>query len=275
MTAQTAFSRFLSTLVLLLASWLGMWAFLFPFFIPPEPQSGSPASASMAHAADAPLIFILLLGLCLVVIVANLETGRMDARLVAVLGVLTGANAVLRLVPGPLGFSAVFFLPILGGFVFGADFGFLLGALSLLVSALVSGGVGPWLPFQMFAAGWTGLVGGWIPHRPAQPRLELALLAGWGVVSGFLYGAVMNLWFWPYLATGGPAGSQTPAGMVWHPGLGLGDTLVRYALFYLATSLWWDAGRAAGNAALILLVGGPVVRLLRRFRQRFYFISNL
>ena len=47
--------------------------------------------------------------------------------------------------------------------------------------------------------------------------------------------------------------------------------LAGYSIYYLTTSLWWDTGRAAGNLALILLVGPPVLRLLRRFRRRFSF----
>jgi energy-coupling factor transport system substrate-specific component len=251
---------------------LGIWAFVYPFFLPDVGQ-GSTARMGMAHANDAPLIFVLLLGLCLLVIIANLETRRMEARLVAVLGVLVGINATLRLVPGPLGFSAVFFLPILCGYVFGADFGFLMGALSLLVSGLITGGIGPWLPFQMFAAGWVGLGGGWLPHFRGWPRLEVALLAGWGTISGFLYGVIMNLWFWPYLITPveQTAVNEGATSMFWHASLSFGSTLIRYGLFYLTTSLWWDAGRAIGNLLLILLVGIPVLKLLYRFKQRFQF----
>ncbi len=261
-------SQFLSTLILALASVLGGWAFLYPFFSP-TPQR---PPMGMAHTDDAPLIFILLLGLCLVVIVANLETRRMDARVVAVLGVLVGINATLRLVPGPAGFSAMFFLPILCGYVFGADFGFLMGALSMLVSGIITSGVGPWLPFQMFAAGWMGMASGWLPHFSGRGRLEVFLLAVWGALSGFLYGLVMNLWFWPYLVSpgGGPAAGELGS-TTWEPSVGLLQTLVRYGLFYLTTSLWWDAGRAIGNLLLLLLLGAPVLRLLRRFRQRFQF----
>ncbi|MBN1995206.1 MAG: ECF transporter S component [Anaerolineae bacterium] len=264
-------SKLLSALILLLASWLGLWAFIYPFFLP-DTRQDSMAHMGMAHADDAPLIFILLLALCLLVIVANLETRRMDARLVAMLGVLVGINATLRLVPGPLGFSAVFFLPILCGYVFGADFGFLLGALSLLVSGLITGGMGPWLPFQMFAAGWVGLVGGWLPHFHRWPKLEVGLLAAWGMLSGFLYGLIMNLWFWPYLV--GPveqAATSEPGAMFWEANLNFWSILTRYGLFYLTTSLWWDAGRAIGNLLLILLVGLPILRLLYRFEQRFQF----
>lgn len=256
-------SRSLTWLILALASVLGIWAFLSPFFrVTQQPV----AAMGMAHSDDAPLIFVLLTGLCLLVVVASLETRHMDAQFVAVLGILVGINATLRLVPGPAGFSAVFFLPILCGYVFGADFGFLVGALSLLLSGLITSGIGPWLPFQMFAAGWTGMVAGWLPRLPGRPRLELLLLASWGLVSGFLFGAIMNLWFWPYLITPGDPTN-------WQPGIGLRDTLVRYGIFYVTTSLWWDAARAVGNLVLLLLVGVPILRLLRRFYERFYFTA--
>jgi energy-coupling factor transport system substrate-specific component len=50
-------------------------------------------------------------------------------------------------------------------------------------------------------------------------------------------------------------------------------TLVRYGVFYLTTSLWWDAGRGIGNVLLLLLLGAPVLRLLRRFHDRFHFTT--
>jgi energy-coupling factor transport system substrate-specific component len=250
-----------STLTLLLASLLGVWAFVYPFLFPPE-QSGLMAEG---HVEDAPLLFVLLTALCITVVVADLETQRMNAKIIATLGVLSAINAVLRLVPGPTGFSAVFFLPILCGYAYGADFGFLLGVISLLVSAVITSGIGPWLPFQMIAAGWMGLLSGWLPDLSRRPRLELALLALWGGLLGFLFGAVMNLWFWPYVFQ--PGQSE----IYWQPGSSLIEAAGRYAVFYLATSLWWDVGRAGGNFLLLLLVGGPVLRLLRRFRRRFYF----
>lgn len=259
-----------ATAVLALASLVGLVAFLAPLAAPATAPAPHLESTDFARSGEAPLLFLLLFGLCLVVIVANLETGRLDARRMAVLGVLLGVNAVLRLVPGPPGFSAVFFLPILCGYVFGAGFGFLLGALSMVVSAVLTNGLGPWLPFQMFAAGWTGLVGGWVPELGRDPRsrfrpLEVPLLALWGVISAFLVGAATNLWFWPTLA---PA---LTAGRAFEPGAGLAANLAGYAVYYLTTSLWWDVGRAVGNLVLILLVGPPVLRLLRRFRQRFQF----
>jgi energy-coupling factor transport system substrate-specific component len=73
----------------------------------------------------------------------------------------------------------------------------------------------------------------------------------------------MNVYFWPF-AVGSPEQS-------WQPGIGLGQILARYAAFYAVTSLGWDLVRAVGNAALLLLLGAPVVRALARFQQRFQF----
>ena len=254
--------RSLSALILALATLLGGVAFLYPFFLP---QRSPSAHGFMAHSTDAPVTFLILLLLCLVVIIANLETRQMDSKVVAVLGILVAINAALRLIPGPAGFTAMLFLPILCGYAYGADFGFLLGALSLLVSAIITGGMGPWLPYQMFSAGWMGMASAWLPQLRRFGRAEVLMLALWGAALGLLFGAIMNLWFWPYLMDLGPSSTQ------WQPGSGLWATLGRYAAFYLATSLWWDIGRALGNLLLILLFGAPILQLLRRFQRRFRF----
>ena len=48
--------------------------------------------------------------------------------------------------------------------------------LAIAVSAFLTGGIGPWLPFQMLGAGWVGLFAGWLP-QPANQRHRLAVLA--------------------------------------------------------------------------------------------------
>lgn len=250
-----------------LASLIGLGAFLYPFFMPDIPGTGM-----MAHANDAPLLTVLLLALCLTAIFASLTGQEMTSKLVAVLGVLTAVNAVVRAIPGPGGFNAIFVLPILVGYCYGPTLGFLLGTLSLLVSALIGSGVGPWLPYQMFATGWMGLVAGWLPELRRHARWEPVMLAACGAILGLVFGAVMNVWFWPFLAGGGPAPALGRAELsTWEPGMAVWPALRNYAVFYVATSLWWDAARAAGNALLILFFGRPILRALRRFRKRFKF----
>ena len=249
--------------VLALASLIGVVAFVYPFFLMSGEQAVSAEQALQLQ--QAPLLTIVIVVLCLGAILATLGSGVMNSKMVAILGMLTAVNAVLRALPGPAGFSAVFVLPILAGYAYGATFGFLLGSLSLLASALIGGGVGPWLPYQMMTVGWVGMAAAWIPRLERWPRLELAVLTACGLVWGLLFGAIMNVWFWPFIFQ--PAQVE----IYWAPGMGLGEVLQRYALFYLLTSLWWDVGRAVGNALLIGLLARPLLALLRRFERRFYY----
>jgi energy-coupling factor transport system substrate-specific component len=117
----------------------------------------------------------------------------------------------------------------------------------------------------MYAIGWVGLTSAWLPDLSQRPRLEVAVLAAWGLFWGLVFGFVMNVWFWPFIYDPGQAG------MYWQPGIGALETLKRYLVFYAITSAWWDAGRALGNVLLIALLGMPVLRLLRRFGRRFTF----
>lgn len=246
----------MSTALFLLANLAGLFGFLYPFLLPA-------AGLNPQARPDAPVLFFLLTALCLLVVVAELAAHTLDARTVALMGVLAAVNAALRLLENsvlvmPGGFSPIFLLIILSGYSFGVRFGFLFGALSLLASALITGGIGPWLPYQMTAAAWIGAGAGLLPSL-RSPAGRLTVLAGYGALWGFLYGALLNLYFWPFIA--GPGGS-------WEAGLTLAETVRRYLLFYGVTSLWWDAVRSLGNVALILVLGEPLIRLLHRFQQR-------
>jgi energy-coupling factor transport system substrate-specific component len=258
-------SKLLNKAILVLVSAIGIVAFLTPF-LQARPETTATHGA-MAHAQDAPLMFIALIVLCLGAVLGNLLSGGggLNAKMVAALGMLTAVNAVLRAIPGPAGFSAMFALPVLAGYCYGATFGYLLGALSLAVSALLGAGVGPWLPYQMFTLGWVGLTSAWLPDMQRRPRLEVAVLAAWGAAWGVAFGLVMNAWFWPYVF------NPVEAELYWQPGMGAWEGVKRYLAFYAITSSWWDAGRAIGNAALIALFGVPMLRLLRRFGRRFTF----
>ena len=247
-------------LVVLIASAIGLLGFLWPFLLPVAVRSGEGDGGRAA-----PFLLAIVTGLCLLAMLAELSNGAVrPARVVALLGVLVAVDATLRLVPAFLGASPVFVLIVLVGAVFGGPIGFQMGALTILVSALLTGGIGPWLPYQVLAAGWIGLSAALVP-RDMRPRWRLLLLAGFGAVWGVLYGALLNLSFWPFTA---PGASAHP-GLAWTPDLTLPETISTYARFYLVTSLPYDLTRSVANAVLILALGGPVLRLLERYRIRF------
>lgn len=269
MTTHADGRRLLSATTYLLATAVGIAAFLYPFWLPALAQS---PYQQQAHAGDSALMLTLLVGLCLAVLLLEAQSEGVSTKTVALLGVLVAVNATLRFVevaiPGPGGFSPIFPLIVLGGYVFGARFGFLLGVLTLLASAILTGSVGPWLPYQMFAAGWVGLSAPLCRPLarllgPPGSKGEIAVLAVFGGYWGLLYGAIMNIWFWPY--------ALGPAQMYWQPGVGPWETLQRYLVFYAVTSLLWDLARMAGNLLLIAIGGAAILRVLRRFHLRFAF----
>jgi energy-coupling factor transport system substrate-specific component len=229
---------------LTLASLAGLGLFLWPFT-----GLGLPPAAPAVAVAVATL---LVLGL------VEIGTRRLDARLLALLAALAAVDAALRmlLVNGIGGFSPIFFLVLCAGYVFGPSYGFLTGATALLVSALATGGVGPWVPYQMFGVGWVGAAAGWA-GLVSRRTLVLAMV---GIVTGFAFGAILDVYDWTYFRGAG--------GFGWVPGMPFGPSVAGFAHFYLVTSLAYDAFRAVGNAALVLLLGPAVLVALRRLRAR-------
>ena len=243
-----------ASVVLAVASVLGALAFCWPLFIVGH------ANANLAHSQDAPWIFVALLPLLLAVVLSEIAEGDLDAKAIALLCILAACVAALRIPsPGVAGFEPGFFLLIPAGRVLGRGFGFVLGALTILASALITGGVGPWLPFQMLGAAWMGFGAGCLPR--ARGKRELALLAGYAVVSALLYGMLLNLWFWPF-------GAGTTTSFSFLPGAGLLANLHRFVLFDLTTSLGFDIPRAITNGVLVLVLGAPVLAALRRATRR-------
>jgi energy-coupling factor transport system substrate-specific component len=215
--------------------------------------------SGLAHSGDAPWLFALLLPMLLAVAVATVSETGLDAKAVAMLGVLAAAGAALRaLGAGTAGLEPMFFLMVLAGRALGPGFGFVLGSVTIFASALLTGGVGPWLPFQMMAAGWIALLAGLLP--PMRGAAEVWMLAAYGAVAGLLYGLLINLWFWPFV-------SFADTGISFVPGDPLAANAARYLAFMLATSLGWDLIRAMFTAALCLPAGTRDLPLLLQDRQ--------
>jgi energy-coupling factor transport system substrate-specific component len=114
----------------------------------------------------------------------------------------------------------------------------------------------------MLALGWIAAGAGLLGRATARlaPRGEVWVLAAYGWGAAFVYGAIMNLWSWPFLQGDGPT--------LWKPGLGFAATLDHYWSYYVATSFAWDAAGALANVVLVLMTGVPLLRALRRNAHR-------
>lgn len=241
-----------SAIALAVSGVIGLAAFTWPLFVAP--------SSDVAHGGDAPWTFALLLPLVLAVVLAELSDQGMDSKAIAMLGVLSALGAAIRpLGAGTAGIETIFFLMVLSGRVFGPGFGFVLGNTTLFASALLTGGVGPWLPYQMLGAAWVALGAGLLPQW--RGKTEIALLAGYGVISSLLFGFLLNLSFWPFAVGEGTSVS-------FDPDASAGTNLVRLVAFTLATSLGWDLGRAVTTAVLVVLTGPVLLRTLRRAARK-------
>lgn len=244
-----------SIAALALISAIGVMAFGWPLL--------ADSASGLAHSKDAPWLFAALLPMLLAVVVATIADTGLDAKAIAMLGVLAAAGAAMRpLGAGTAGIEPMFFLMVLSGRVLGPGFGFVLGSVAMFASALLTGGVGPWMPFQMLTMGWVSMGAGLLPGPDRlRGRGELAVLAVYGAVSAVLYGLVMNLQGWPYIA-------GLTSGVSFVPGDPLDQNLARYLAYCLATSLGWDLPRALVTVILTCTLGGTVLRALRRATRR-------
>ena len=237
-------------------SLVGVLLFLWPFF-----GSGLPANTPAWT-----LTLACIAGLFLV----EAGTRQLDSRGIALLAAIAAIDTALRLavIEGIGGFSPIFFLVLCSGYVFGTSFGFLAGALSMLVSALAGGGVGPWVPYQIFAVGWVGVAAGLAGHARRESGaarwLDVLALAGVGAVMGYAVGALLDITDWVPVYRGNPS-------LGWLPGMSAGAALLHFDRYYLLTSFAYDTFRAVGNVLMVLALGLPVLAALSRLRARLTF----
>ncbi len=242
-----------------LGSLTAILAFTWPLFI---------GAQSINQAAIAQGIFIAFMPALLILLLIEFGSGKLDSKRLAILGVLIALNSVVRLLgAGVSGIETAFFLIILGAYVFGPGFGFILGSGSLFVSALLGAGVGPWLPFQMMAAGLVGIGAGCLRSIELAGRDPRGLLAIYAAIASFAYGALMTMWNWPFLA--GVGGS-----LAYLAGAPIGENLARFLTYEIFTGgLIWDLGRAITTVILITLTGKVLLSTLGRAATKALFVK--
>lgn len=236
-----------------IASLIGAAAFLWPFFIPAHQNVISNSLAKMFS-----LVFVMI---ALAQVFFSINASLVDSKIVALLGILIALDAALRLMgAGAIGIEPMWFLLILASYVVGPMFGFALGSLSMAASALITGGIGPWLPFQMFAAAWIGSGAGALSLlrlNEKNPRMERWLLALYGICAAEFFGMIMDLQLWPWLL-------NTDTQLSYQPGASIASNVHRFIIFHFATSMAWNIPRAIVTAGLILFSSHAILTALRR-----------
>jgi len=173
------------------------------------------------------------------------ESRQISSREVALIAMMGTLSAIIRIPFAPIpNVQPATFIIICTGYVFGPMAGFMTGAITALVSNLFLGH-GPWTLFQILGWGMAGFVAGLFRSR----KLNIWMLAVFGVIWGYVFGVIMNLWFWASLIY--PLTWQT-------------------FLISQANSLWFDTMHALANGAFMLLVGRKTITIMQNWHRRFF-----
>jgi energy-coupling factor transport system substrate-specific component len=245
-----------NTTVLAIASIFSIAGFIWPFF-----YSGQDLPRTQ-------FFFWIAIFAAIVLVVLEISSAGLDAKSVALLGVLAALISALRpLGAGAVGIEPMWFVLILSARVFGASFGFLLGIISMFASALLTGGLGPWLGYQMFAAAWIGMAAGLLPKK-LSGKNEIAMLLIFGGLAAGAFGILMDLQFWPWAL-----GSNTQLSYL--PGGSIAENFGRFITFHFASAMAWDIPRALFTCLLIAITGPAVLSALRRTYTRAAFSTQV
>lgn len=220
--------------------------FIWPFIVP---NQGVADKASWFFLASMPISILLI-----VTLIAGEELG---SKKIALLGTLTALIAALRpLGIGAIGIEPMWFALILASRAMGPTFGFLLGTLSMALSALLTGGIGPWLSYQIAAAALLGWGVIFVPAK-VRGRIEIFSLALYGVFASAIFGIAMDLQFWPWTLGSGTQLSYIAGGAI-------SENVSRFFSYHFISSMAWDLPRAILTALLITVAGAPILGALRR-----------
>ena len=243
-----------SNALFFLVNSLGSLLFIWPIFI-------NTNDFGLSELSQVTWLAVVLAFFALAILALQINAKLLDSKTVALVAVLVGLISALRLLgAGAVGIEPIWFLIILAARALGAQLGFVIAVLGILVSSLITGGIGPWLPFQAIAAGWIAAGVSLIP-RKLTFKLERFLLMIYGVLAALLFGVLMDLQLWPWLL-----GSDTQLSYL--PGAGVSENLGRFITFHLATALAWDLPRAIITATLIFMTARPILGAFRRAKSR-------
>jgi energy-coupling factor transport system substrate-specific component len=265
LTTTNVFTFGLRTkLILLSATLASSFGFLWPFFIDAQTNQRGQIEQIFLYMA---------LPVAVAILIMEISNKNLDAKSVALLGVLAALTAALRpFGAGAIGLEPMWFILILSARVFGPAFGFVLGIVALFVSAIFTGGFGPWLAYQMFAAGWIGLGAGLLPRTffgtSIKGRIEIFMLILYGVCASLIFGLLMDLQFWPWAV-----GSNTQLSYV--AGASVSSNMSRFFFFHFATSMAWDIPRAIFTSLLLACTAPAALTALRRAHRKAAFLTPI
>jgi energy-coupling factor transport system substrate-specific component len=181
--------------------------------------------------------------------ILEFETRKIGAKEISLIAVMSAISTVSRIpFAGFLSFQPCTFIIMCTGYVFGPVAGFMTGSITALVSNIFIG-QGPWTPFQMIAWGLAGASSSFLGKR----NVGLTGLMLWGIAWGFIYGWMMNLWYWVLFIF--PLNLNT-----W-----IATVIMSFA---------WDLSHSVANVVFFALFGTQMLTMLGRYKKRFHIEFN-
>lgn len=192
------------------------------------------------------------IGLAILVMLAfflGFQSPTFGSKQIAVISLLATLSAVMRIPFAALpNFQPCTFLIICSGYVFGPVPGFMVGAMTPLISNFFLG-QGPWTLYQMLTWGLIGCGAALL----GRFHLGRSGLIAFGILSGFGFGLLMNIYFWLHFA---------------YP------LSLRTLLLAQLGSFWFDLSHAIANAVFLGLFGLRTISILERYRKRFSWVYS-
>ena len=148
-------------------------------------------------------------------------------------------------------FKPVMAMTIIAGVAFGGESGFLVGAMSMLLSNIFFS-QGPWTPFQMFAMGIIGFLAGILFRKGLLRRTRWALAVFGAICAIVIYGGIMN----PVSA------------LLWTQ-----DLNWKVILTYYVTGFPVDCVHAAATVLFLLVLAEPMLEKLDRIKVKYGLVS--
>jgi len=195
------------------------------------------------------IMAILVLFECMIPFFLVFESRKPKARELVTIAVLcaigVAGRAAFFMLPQ---FKPVMALVIIAGVAFGGETGFLVGAVTMLVSNILFS-QGPWMPWQMFSMGAIGFLAG-VLFRKGLLRRSRGSLATYGAFAAvIIYGGIMN-----------------PATALMYNAQSVNFNML---LGYYITGLPMDLVHAAATVVFIMLAAEPMLEKLDRIKVKY------
>lgn len=192
------------------------------------------------------IISIVVAVLCMMPFFLSFETSKIGARELVIISIMVALSVSMRMLFAPIpAFKPISAIVIICGIAYGMESGFMVGALSALLSNIYFG-QGPWTPFQMLSWGLIGVLAGLVFSRDKLPNYIMLIVIA--IIGGIMYSLMMDV----------------------YTVLSIGDgwSFERY-IVTIITSLPFMVIYALSNVIFLLILARPIIKATMRMRKKY------